>query len=89
MIDRCRYVEEPRMDFLKGDVLEISINYNFWKYSEVLELHKHSVNAIRAEFVIEGGELMVKENALSKQRKNISIYNEVERTNTQAFLLTI
>ena len=34
---------------------------------------------MRAEFVIEDGELMVKESALSKQRKHISIYSEVER----------
>jgi len=81
MINRCRCVEEPRMDFLKGDGLEINSNYNFWRYSEVLELNKHAVNTIRAEFVIEDGELMVKESTLSKQRKSISIYNEVERLN--------
>ena len=69
------------MDFLKGDGLEINSNYNFWRYSEVLELNKHAVNTMRAEFVIEDGELMVKETALSKQRKNISVYNEVERLN--------
>ena len=69
MINRCRCVEEPRMDFLKGDGLEINSNYNFWRYSEVLELNKHAVNTMRAEFVIEDGELMVKETALSKRRK--------------------
>ena len=36
MINRCRNVEEPRMDFLRGEGLEINSNYNFWKYSEVL-----------------------------------------------------
>jgi hypothetical protein len=46
-----------------------------------LELNKHTVNNIRAEFVIEDGELMLEESALSKQRKNISIHNEVERLN--------
>ena len=69
------------MDFLKGDGLDTNANYNFWRYSEVLELNKHATNTIRAEFVIEDGELMVKESTLSKQRKNISIYSEVERLN--------
>ncbi len=57
------------MDFLKGEGLDINRNYNFWRYSEVLELNKHTVNNIRAEFVIEDGELMLEESALSKQRK--------------------
>ncbi len=67
------------MDFLKGEGLDITKNYNCWRYSEVLELSKHTVNNIRAEFVIEDGELMLEESAPNKQRKNISIYNEVER----------
>ena len=57
------------MDFLKGDGLEINTNYNFWRYSEVLELNKHAINNIRAEFVIEDGELMLEESTISKQRK--------------------
>ena len=69
------------MDFLTGDGLDTNANYNFWRYSEVLELNKHAINNIRAEFVTEDGELMVKESTLSKQRKSISIYNEVERLN--------
>ena len=69
MINRCRCVEEPRMDFLKGDGLYINTNYNFWRYSEVLELNKHAINNIRAEFVIEDGELMLEESTISKQRK--------------------
>ncbi len=57
------------MDFLKGERLDISSNYNVWKYSEVLELSRHTVDATRAELMIEGGELMLEESALSKQRK--------------------
>ena len=81
MINRCRCVEEPRMDFLKGDGLHINSNYNFWRYSEVLELNRHTVDTTRAEFIIEDGELMLEESALSKQRKSISVYNTVERLN--------
>ena len=35
MINRCRKVEEPRMDFLKGDGLDLNSNYNFWRFAEV------------------------------------------------------
>ena len=81
MINRCRNVEEPRMDFLKGEGLEINSNYNFWKYSEVLELNRMTVDTVRAEFLVEDGELRVEESTLSKQRKNISVYNTVETLN--------
>ena len=78
MINRCRNVEEPRMDFLKGEGLEINSNYTFWKYSEVLELNRMTVGTVRAEFLVEDGELRVEESTLSKQRKNISFYNTAE-----------
>ena len=59
------------MDFLKGEGLGINSNYNFWRYSEVLELSRGSINTTRAEFIIEGGELMLEESALSNQRKTL------------------
>lgn len=81
MINRCRRVEEPRMDFLKGEGLDLNGNYNFWRFPEVQELNRHTVDSTRAEFVVEDGELKVQENALNKHRKSISIYNTVERLN--------
>ena len=39
------------------------------------------VDSVRAEFLVEDGELRVEESALSKQRKNISVYNTVETLN--------
>ena len=69
------------MDFLKGEGLEINSNYNSWKYSEVLELNRLTVDTVRAEFLVEDGELRVEESTLSKQRKNISVYNTVETLN--------
>ena len=81
MINRCRNLEEPRMDFLKGEGLDINSNYNFWKYSEVLELNSMTVDTTRAEFLVEDGELRLEESTLSKQRKNISVYNTVEPLN--------
>ena len=37
-----------------------------------------TVDTVRAEFLVEDGELRVVESTLSKQRKNISVYNTVE-----------
>ena len=81
MINRCRKVEEPRMDFLKSESLDLNSNFNFWRFAEVQELNRHTVDNVRAEFVIEDGEIQFKESALSKHRKSISIYNTVERLN--------
>jgi hypothetical protein len=77
MINRCRKVEEPRMDLLKGEGLDLNSNYNFWRFAEVQELNSHTVDTTRAEFVFEDGEIKVQENALNKHRKSISIYNTV------------
>ncbi|MFM7985867.1 MAG: hypothetical protein ACKPKO_41785 [Candidatus Fonsibacter sp.] len=52
MINRCRSVEDPEMDFLNGEGLEINRNYNFWKYAEVLELNKQTVANTRPEILI-------------------------------------
>jgi hypothetical protein len=82
MINRCRRVEEPRMDFLKGEGLDLNNNYNFWTFKEIMHLNRHTVDATRAEFIVDDdGELKLKENALNKQRKTISVYNTVEEKN--------
>ncbi len=81
MINRCRNVEEPRIDVLKGEGLDLNSNYNFWRFAEVQELNRHTVDTTRAEFVFEDGEIKMQENALNKHRKSISIYNTVERLN--------
>ena len=81
MINRCRCVEDPNMDFLNGDGLRINSNYNFWKYAEVLELNKHTVANTRPEFLIEDGRMRVAENEANAKRKSISVFNTVERLN--------
>ncbi|MFM7981294.1 MAG: hypothetical protein ACKPKO_18460, partial [Candidatus Fonsibacter sp.] len=53
MINRCRRVEGPIMDFLNDDRLKINANYNFWKYAEVMQLNEHTVANTRPEFLIE------------------------------------
>ena len=69
------------MDFLKSESLDLNNNFNFWHFAEVQELNRHTVDNMRAEFVLEDGEIQLKESALSKHRKSISIYNTVERFN--------
>ena len=69
------------MDLLKSEGLDLNSNYNFWRFAEVQESNSHIVENTRAEFVFEDGEIKVKENALSKHRKSISIYNTVEQLN--------
>ena len=70
------------MDFLEGEGLEINSNYNVWKYSEVLELNRMTVDTVRAEFLVEDGGLRLEESTLSKQRENISVYNTVGTLNS-------
>ena len=81
MINRCRCVEDPKMDFLNGEGLRINGNYNFWKYAEVLELNKVTVANTKPEFLIENGVMRVAENDANTKRKNISVFNTVERLN--------
>ncbi len=56
------------MDFLKGEGLDVNTNYNFWEYSESLELNRHTVDATRAQFMTEDGKLMLEESTLSQKR---------------------
>ena len=79
MINRCRCVEDPNMDYLNDGRLRINSNYNFWKYAEVLELNRHTVANTRPEFLIEDGRMRVAENEANAKRKSISVFNTVER----------
>ena len=81
MINRCRCVEDPNMDFLNDGRLRINSNYNFWKYAEVMELNQHTVANTRPEFLIEDGRMRVAENEANSKRKSISVFNTVERLN--------
>ncbi|MFM7986072.1 MAG: hypothetical protein ACKPKO_42840, partial [Candidatus Fonsibacter sp.] len=62
MINRCRCVGDPNMDFLNDGRLNINSNYNFWKYDEVMELNKRMVTNTRPEFLIEDGVMRVAQN---------------------------
>ena len=81
MVNRCRCVEEPRMDFLNDRSFKINNNYNLWKYSEVMELDRQTVQNTRLEVMVSEGELSVSENDRNSRRKQISVFNTVEKLN--------
>ncbi len=81
MLNRCRVVKEPRVEFLNGEGLNINNNYNFWKFAEVMELNSETVKNTRVEFIFEDGELRLKELGDNKLRKTISVFNAVEKLN--------
>jgi hypothetical protein len=81
MLARCRNVENPRVDLLNDPILRINSNFNFWKFDEVMELHRQTVQQTSPEFLINGNFLELSDNERNQRRKTISIYNTVERLN--------
>ena len=81
MLARCRNVENPRIDLLNDPILKINSNFNFWKFDEVMELNKHTVQHTSPEFLINGNYLELADNERNQRRKMISIYNTVEKLN--------
>ena len=79
MLARCRNVEDGRIDVMNAAELKINKNRCFWKYKEVLELNKHTVQP-GVQFVITGSQLRLAE-SVDTRRKNISVFNTVERLN--------
>ncbi|MFM7990269.1 MAG: hypothetical protein ACKPKO_64235, partial [Candidatus Fonsibacter sp.] len=73
MINRCRCVEDPNMDLLNGEGLNINSNYNFWKYAEVLELNQHTVANTRPEFLIEDGAMRIAESGERHAQEHLRI----------------
>ena len=61
--------------------MKINSNYNFWTYEEVLELSKNIVVPGAMKMVIEGNQLRLSAEDIDARRKNISVYNQVERLN--------
>jgi len=81
MANRCRCVEEPRMDFLNDRSFKINHTYTFWKFPEVLELDRQTVQSTRLEFLVSDGELSVSASDRNTRRKTISVFNTVEKLN--------
>jgi len=78
MLARCRCVEVGRIDIANDPQLTITNNHCFWRYSEVLELNRRVV--VPGGFQIADGLLRLSEN-VDIRRKNISVFNQVERLN--------
>ncbi len=76
MLARCRRVEDGCIDIANDPILKINSNHNFWTYKEVYATNKESV----VKFVITGSSLRIGSD-IDTKRKNISIFNEVERLN--------
>ena len=82
MLARCRNVEDPRMDVLSDSMLKINRNYNFWRFGEVLELNRATVQTTGLEFLVDGEHhLQVVENERNMRRKTVSVHNMVETLN--------
>jgi hypothetical protein len=81
MLARCRNVEHPRIDLLNDPILKLNDNFNFWRFDEVMELNRHTVQHTSREFLIHGNYLELADNERNQRRKAISIYNTVERLN--------
>ena len=78
---RCRNVKDPRIDILNDKMLKINNNNNFWRFSEVMELNRQSVQKTAMEFLIDGDHLELLNNQRNKRHKTISVYNTAENLN--------
>lgn len=80
MLARCRCVEIGRVDVANDPQLKINKNHCFWKYAEVLELNRSTVESTAFRFTVSNGLLRLSE-SVDTRRKNISVFNQVERLN--------
>ena len=77
MLARCRNVEDGAIDICSDPMLKVNNNHNFWKYKEVMELNKDVVQS-GMRMILEGSQLRLAE-SVDTRRKNISVFNQVER----------
>ena len=85
MLARCRCVEIGRIDIANDPQLTITNNHCFWRYAEVLELNRKVVLPGGFQFAVSDGLLRLSEN-VDTRRKNISVFNQVERLNKNPVL---
>ena len=81
MLARCWNVEDGAIDICSDPRLKVNSNHNFWKYKEVMELNKDVVQS-GMRMILEGSQLRLAE-SVDARRKNISMFNQVERLNKQ------
>ena len=80
MLARCRNVEIGQINVAGDPQLRINKNHYFWKYAEVLELNRSTVENRGFRFTVTNGLLRLSE-SVDVRRKNISVFNQVERLN--------
>ena len=79
MLARCRNVEDGRMDIVNDARFALNNNFNFWKYKEVLELNMDTVQQ-GLQWTVSDGEMRLS-GKIDQRRKDISVYNNVEKLN--------
>ena len=67
------------MDILNDVRFKVNNNYNFWKYKEVLELNLEAVQQ-GLQWTVHGDEMRLS-STIDQRRKNISVFNHVEKLN--------
>jgi hypothetical protein len=79
MLARCRNVEDGRIDILNDVQFRVNTNHYFWTYKEVQELNKDTVQP-GMRMLVSGDHMRLAE-TVDTRRKNISVFNHVERLN--------
>jgi hypothetical protein len=79
MLARCRNVEDGRIDILNDVQFRINKNHYFWTYKEVQELNKDTVQP-GMRMVVSGDHMRLAD-TVDVRRKDISVFNHVERLN--------
>ena len=67
------------MDICNHFMFSINKNYNFWKYKEVLELNMETVQQ-GLQWTVNGDEMRLSK-SIDQRRKDISVFNHVEKLN--------
>ena len=81
MLARCRNVDDPRMDILNDPRLKPNNNYCFWRFKEVLELNRQTVQTTNLRFIVEGDHLTIDDQNRNERRNTISVFNTTEKLN--------
>ena len=74
---RCRNVEAREIPLLRDPSFKVNRNFHFWRFKEVEELNRATVNKLTLEC---HGEVLTLAPE-DKKRKQISVYNTVEELN--------
>ena len=80
MLARCRNVKDREVLILNDKQFGINRNYQFWKYSDIVASNSDSLKISYMDMTLDGNDITVRTKEDLK-RKQISIFNTVERLN--------